>query len=349
MAVLLYTRELQQKQLTLSELAVSAISVLVCTLLAWWLRSPFSLILNLILFTTMKTWVSYQIHSHRPRFTLRWGELRPYVRYSVLFNMGSGMACFAESLDKLLIGRLLGRHALGLYDRGLLLSNVAINQLPRFLASVVYPGFVTVLHQPERFRRLEHRYLSLLIALLIPSSIALYLAADPMVRWGLGENFLEAIPIFEILVLYAFCRGVVVGLQSLFDAVGNPQYRLFAYTAQVIALAVLLPTLASSLGLVGAALATTLAGAVNLAVILGALLHGAAGDHGAPVVVEEQGLAARQVVLGDEVPVVGTGAHLHEPEGPAPGHDLPHEAPPRPAGDAPEHGQARLMELPERH
>ncbi len=258
-------RRLHQGRITLGEIATTVIGIASGTLLVYWARSPWALVVNMLVFAALRTGMSYLVHPYRPRFTLRWGPLRPFLRYGFFYNLAGGAECLAASADKFIIGRLLGLDLLGLYDRCFALSNYGALQLPKLLAATAFPSLASVMSTPERFARLVRRYLRLVVVLFATGGTALVLLADPLVRTIIGAKFVEGIPLFRVLACGFACRGVAAGLQIIPELYGRSHLRFVANLIQLLVLVAAVPGGIAAGGLLGAGIGVALANAAGLA------------------------------------------------------------------------------------
>ncbi len=263
MGPVLLGRNLAQGRLTVAETAVAVLQVPISVVLAFWLRSPWALVISCICFGMMRTTCSYMVHPYRARFTLKWSPLRAFLRYGLFYNLAGGVAYLLISIDKFLIGRMLGLHSLGLYDRCFAVCGQPVLQLPKILAGVAYPSLSSIAAEPERLHRNQKKYLKLVALLFILLPVLFFLLADPLVRLLIGAKFLETIPLFKILAIFMGFRGMTIGFSLLFDVHGQSQMRFYANLVHLGALLVALPTGIYSSGLFGAVIGITIASVVG--------------------------------------------------------------------------------------
>jgi lipopolysaccharide exporter len=259
-------KELAIGRVVLSEVAVGAVSICTGIALAILLRSPWAIILNMLAFSVLRTLSTYWIHPHRPRWTLRLKPLRSFLGFGIYFNTAFGIGYLNLSVDRLILGRLLGLYSLGIYDRASMLGTSVKNQLVRFLSAVIFPGFSQLLDSPDRFRRVKRKYLAVLGIFCLGTPLILFPFSDLLVRVIMGPQFIEAIPIFRILLFSTAIHGFALGIQILFITLGQPRYYLHANLAQLATLLLALPLLIASKGIEGACWAVLLADASNLLV-----------------------------------------------------------------------------------
>lgn len=127
-----------------------------------------------------------------------WRRVLPFGAWSsavTLLNM------LYDAMPRLLLGRLLGFGAVGLFARA-----VSLNQLPdRLLLSAVQPVVLPALAAKAREGgNLAGPYLlgiSLISAIQWPALLSLALLADPIVRLLMGDQWLEVVPLVRIVAI----------------------------------------------------------------------------------------------------------------------------------------------------
>lgn len=246
-------RALAQGRNTIIDIAAVVVSVATGITLALVLRSAWALVVNAIIYSALRVIGSYLVHPHRPRFTRRWGPLRPHLRYGFYFSLSAGIYYVVTAADRFLVGRFLGLPTLGAYERSATLSTFGISQLPRLFAATAYPSLAKTLADPSRFRRNTLRFLrstGLLCALI---SIGLILLASPIVTIVLGPTYADSVPVFRILALLTLTRGLVHAADVVLDLKAKANWRFHGYLAQFAAMALLLPLWIRSHGMIGAA------------------------------------------------------------------------------------------------
>ncbi len=268
------TRELAMGRLVLAEAGAGLISVGTAVLLATTLRSPWAIVINMVLFTVLKNLGFYLIHPYRPRPTRRWTALRPFFGFGVFFNLATCAMYVAGNLDKLILGRLLGLHALGLYDRASMLSSAVKAQLVRLLGAVVFPSFSHLQGSPERFHAASRKFLVILGVAVVAFPLALLPFSRPIVRVLLGARFEDSAPLFAVLLFSTTFHGFALGLQTLLNTLGRPRYTFYANLAQIAGLLIALPLGIATLGMQGACIGVVTADACCLAATVVFALRG---------------------------------------------------------------------------
>lgn len=191
-----------QKQLRFHQEAVLGISsalmnVVVAIAVAVFFRSYWALVAGMLAGQIIKVVLSYTLFPFRP--ALRWKHVAELWRFSVWVSLGQIVDTLNYRFDQLLVGTYLGRVELGLYTVGSKLAVLPGQEIVRPLTSTLFPAFSLTADDPKRLRRAYQRVQALVTAIALPASIGVGLIADPMVRLALGEKWLGAIPVIQLM------------------------------------------------------------------------------------------------------------------------------------------------------
>jgi O-antigen/teichoic acid export membrane protein len=139
--------------------------------------------------------------------TTGWIPGRPRSRVGLhsLMRFGGGLTLtnlivyIAYNLEKVLLGRVWGADALGIYGRGYQLVNLPTENLNSACWGVAFSGLSRVRNDPGRFKSYFLRGYSLILALTIPITIAAALFAPDLIFVFLGPKWKDVSQIFRLL------------------------------------------------------------------------------------------------------------------------------------------------------
>ncbi|MET4107542.1 lipopolysaccharide biosynthesis protein [Hymenobacter sp. UYP22] len=160
------------------------------------------------------TILSYLAERHDIRPLLEWETYRPLVAYGSRMSAISFLEFVTGSLDTLLIGRLLGAAALGIYSRGWMLIGLPVYLLTTSVSKVVFPSFSQVQADRPRLRAVYLSSITLVGALVIPICAGAAVAAPEIVRVMLGPDWLAAVPILRVV-----CAAFALSMVTMFAGV----------------------------------------------------------------------------------------------------------------------------------
>ena len=148
---------------------------------------------------------SWLVSGWRPGLPRRAVGTRPLVSFGASLTASSFLWALARGGDSVLIGRVLGLEALGLYSRAISLINRPIEQAAAPLASVFVPTLSRLRASPEVFRTAARDTHALLAFLSLTAGGLLLPLAGPITALLLGSQWTAASPIvaaLSLLVVY---------------------------------------------------------------------------------------------------------------------------------------------------
>jgi O-antigen/teichoic acid export membrane protein len=157
--------------------------------------------------------------------------IRSMLHFGGLATCNSFVVFLAWNAEKLLLGRVWGADALGLYGRAFQLVTLPVEQLNTAVTGVALPALSRLQHDTKRLARSFLRGFSLLISSTIPITITCALFAEEIVRIVLGPKWMEATPIFRLLAPVALVFAVANPLSWLVMSTGRMGRALSISTA----------------------------------------------------------------------------------------------------------------------
>lgn len=219
----LLSRDLQFKQLSLIG-GVQAIAASGATLLLAWLGLGYWALtlgglFGLAIFSAAV--VARRPHAFaRPRLR----AIRSAMTFSGHIIVARISWYVSSNADFLVIGRVLGQSALGLYTVAWTLANVAIEKVTAIVGQVTPAVFAASQTDFERMRRYVLSITEMLALVTFPAALGLALVAEDFTRAILGDKWLMAIGALRLLALYAIIRSVTPLLPQVLNVVGDSFY-----------------------------------------------------------------------------------------------------------------------------
>ncbi|MCP4202451.1 MAG: lipopolysaccharide biosynthesis protein [bacterium] len=135
-----------------------------------------------------------------------WSSARELLSFGGGITLAGIFGFLAFQGDKLLVGRLLGAGALGLYSRAYSLVATSTRLYQKIATTAFFPLLSRLQDDRVRLGRGFRRGLALNAISVLPSSVVLYVVAPELIEALLGQEWLGAIAPFRILVLFFFLR-----------------------------------------------------------------------------------------------------------------------------------------------
>lgn len=129
------------------------------------------------------------------------------------------------NIDNIIVGRLLGANALGVYQNAYKLSTVPLTELNDIVYKTAFPVFVDMnKNQPSKSKDAAFKTALSTVMTMIPISIILYFFAGPIVQIVLGPGWESAVSVVKILAFLGLFRGLSSSCNFLFMAERKQKY-----------------------------------------------------------------------------------------------------------------------------
>lgn len=173
-----------------------------------------ALIIGSALLTSLVRLLALRKPTHDPAHRLESGELWELTKKT---HIGSVGPIDGLSIDRTLVGSLLGNAQLGLYSAAFSLASLT-NILGGSLAMVALPRIAVVQDDPERERLVVRGWIMLSGAVILVAVVGLELIAAPTIRIAFGHEFTPATACARWLIaaggLLSFRRVLIAILQG---------------------------------------------------------------------------------------------------------------------------------------
>jgi O-antigen/teichoic acid export membrane protein len=165
---------------------------------SYWALVAIPLILNFV--QMVISWLAVKWRPGRPSQS---AQIASMIKFGGNVSASYLVLNLNRSLDNILVGWYWGATPLGLYSRAYNLLMLPVRQLSGPAGSVAIPSFSRLQDNPERFARYYLAVVSLLAWITAPVFGFLFVAAKPVIVLILGSKWVDAAPVFQILVISA--------------------------------------------------------------------------------------------------------------------------------------------------
>jgi lipopolysaccharide exporter len=213
---------------------------------------------------------SYIMSRYRPRFTLTaWREL---IGFSLWNWAGTVLGQVRDRAESFVIGRALTTTDVALFSVGQEIGSLPVTEVAEPLHRALFSAFVLLNNAGEKPRKLYLDTMEAGFLIILPAGVGISLVADPLVHLMLGERWLAAIPIVQIMAAVSTISVFRLVSDAFYSAAGNLRLT-FAMTAiSAVVRVPLLLVLVSWYGLTGAAIALGIASLIDQLLYLAATL-----------------------------------------------------------------------------
>jgi len=257
-----FTRELDFRQgfaiTVLSKLGSSIVSIA----LAIYLKNYWAIVGGLVVGPLISFAIAYWIVPYWPKFTLRY--MRELWSFSSWLSFGQIVNTINWKFDQLLVGGFLGRAELGYYNVGDQLAYMPTREATAPLAPALFPAFARLREDRERLVNAYERAQTLSATVALPVGVGVALVAESLVRVILGEKWLPAVIVIQVLASVFAIQTLSSTVQPLAMAVGETRRLFVRDTAIFIAR---IPTIFIGIyfgGLTGLVVARAITGTISI-------------------------------------------------------------------------------------
>jgi PST family polysaccharide transporter len=189
------------------------------------------------------------------------------MRFGMPLMLTDIQAAVWSNLDYVIVGRMLGGTALGVYTLAYRLPELLILSVWRVLGGAVFPFFASIQRFPDLLRKgflATIRYSQIVV---VPLCVGLFITARPAVEALFGEQWLGAVPVLRLLAVFALVGSIGVNIGDVYKAIGRPD--ILAKLA-ALELAMLTPALilGARHGLIGIGAAHAVVAAIDTTIRL---------------------------------------------------------------------------------
>jgi len=186
------------------------ISFVVVVVLAYKNFGVYSLAYGTIIYSAFSTigYIFYGYKIHKPRLHFKINDLKDFISFG-LFQMGEKtLHYFSTQFDTILIGKLLGIEILGVYNiaKNLVIKPSSI--INPVIIKVTFPLMSKINNDLERVKTIFLKILNIVSYINIPVYLMMAFFAGPIVVILFGKEWIDAIPIVQILSFTFLLRAL---------------------------------------------------------------------------------------------------------------------------------------------
>lgn len=163
----------------------------------------------------------------RPLFHFHRKDLAGYLGFGLYRTGAMSVNFFNLRVAQLFVGTLLGAQALGYYSVATNLVLQPAQKLNLVLARVAFPVLSLVQDDVARLRRGYLEMIYLLMFMSAPILIGAAVVAPTAVPFLMGEQWVEAVPLVQVLAFYALLRSLGGAGGSLLMACGRANWGFY--------------------------------------------------------------------------------------------------------------------------
>ena len=224
--MILWQKEMRFRGIAKIDIITKTVSLFFSTFLAYKGFGVYALVYGRILAVTCQTalYVFNGLNEHRPSFIFKINNIGEFLSFG-LYQMGEKtINYFNSQFDTILIGKLIGLEALGIYNIAKQLILKPIDIIGPIITKVTFPTMAKIQNEKTRLKNIYLKTLNYLSSVILPIYILLIILAPEIILLLFGKKWLEAIPILQILSVYGILRSIGSPVGSLLLAKGKANW-----------------------------------------------------------------------------------------------------------------------------
>lgn len=244
---------------------------LLTTILAFSLGTYWALVIGSVAGKLAGVLLSYAMHSYRPRISLAASrQLFDFSGWMLATNLVGVVQARAPHF---IVGRVLGAPSLGVLTIAADIAQIASSDLMASINRAVLPGYSRMADDLVLLRSVLLDVVAVLSLVALPVAGGIAAVAQPLVRTMLGEAWIDAIPVMQVLAVASGATALASNFGYAYMALGLPKQLTLIQAWRLLLTIPFALILVPSIGVIGAAFAELAASVVFLVTIVFPLLN----------------------------------------------------------------------------
>lgn len=252
---LYFQKDLEFSKQSILILTGALVGLFTTVTLAFILRNVWALVWGSIATSCSRLFLSYALHSYRPKFKFHHQQFKELLSFGQWIFASSVLAFLVTQGDDILVGRILGVAALGLYQMAYLISNLPTTEVSHVVSNVTFPAYARLQDRPEKLGEAYLKVLKLTVCLTAPIAGGIFTLASEFTDLVLGPKWLPIVTPLKVLVVAGFIRSVAATTVPVFHGMGRPRIDSGGQGIRLFVLALLVYPLIIRYHLPGASMA----------------------------------------------------------------------------------------------
>lgn len=176
--------------------------------------------------SALSTLLLWRSAAWRPSLSIEWSAINDLRRFGASVLGTQALDYWATRIDDLLIGKVLGSNALGIYARCYTFLCFPLRNVSGVFARVMFPSLSAIQSQKARVKRLYLRTAGGISLITFPLMIGLGVTADHFVMTLLGIKWAGMIPLLRIFCLTGLVNSINTLNGNLYLSQGRSDLQL---------------------------------------------------------------------------------------------------------------------------
>lgn len=219
----LWQKELRFREIAKIEVINKFFTLIVTIGFAYFGYGVFSIVYGAIIGSVVQTllYLKLGLKEYKPSFRFKIKDIKKFLGFG-LYQMGERTVnYFNYQIDTMLIGKLLGMENLGVYNIAKQLVMRPAQVINPIITRVTFPAMSKIQNDIPKLKEVYLKTINYLSSVNFPIYAFMFVFSKEIVLILFGEKWLEAVPILQILAVWAALRSTGNPVGSLLMARGR--------------------------------------------------------------------------------------------------------------------------------
>ncbi|MBU1087863.1 MAG: lipopolysaccharide biosynthesis protein [Candidatus Omnitrophica bacterium] len=251
-----FQKEMEFKKQFFCNIFPEIIALIATIWAAYILRNVWALVIGALTCSAFIFIFSYAMHPYRPRLEFDLSKFKILISFGK-WVIGYGILGFLIIQgDDILVGKVLGAAALGLYQMAYRISNLPATQITHVIIQVTFPAYAKLQDNIPRLREAYLRVLRIVAFVSFPLAGLIFVFCSSFTDLFLGEKWMQMVPAMKVLCAFGLIRSLTATTGPIFVGVGKPKIMTWLSSIQLIIMIIIIYPLTKKWGILGTAIAT---------------------------------------------------------------------------------------------
>ncbi len=224
--IVLWQKEMRFAEIAKIDVVNKLVSLVVSVYFAYHGHGVYALVYGTLAGVVSQTiqFMVLGLKEHKPSFVFRVSEIKEFLSFGA-YQMGDKtINYFNSQIDVILIGKLMGTEALGIYSVAKQLIMRPAQVINPIVTKVTFPTMAKVQNNTEQLKNIYLKTINYLSSINFPVYAFLAVFAHEIVMLLFGPKWIKAVVIVQILSIYGAVRSTGNPIGSLLLAKGKANW-----------------------------------------------------------------------------------------------------------------------------
>lgn len=259
-----FQKELKFKNQFYYDSSIFFIDFSVALILGFLTKSENSLVIAMAVSALFEVLLSFKVFSLKPKLVWSKNKFLEIINTGKWITGASITNYLFENVDDMFVGRMLGTSSLGIYQQGYRIASMPASEVGEIFNKVTFPIYVSIKGDTKRVRSAFIKTLIFITVCVSLYGFAVFYLADKIVYYLLGENWIAAIPVLQVLSIYGVLKAISNSFFSVFLGIKREEIVTITSTIRAVVLIASIYPLIKIFGVLGAGFSAILAALVSV-------------------------------------------------------------------------------------